>query len=186
MEAEMRAGVATKTKAAAVGLGVLLAPMLLSGAAHADSADGPGHPITPFPPVAPVEAVLLAHGAADELDIEDEVTGLELEAAGPTDVVMLQVTISPQSSTGWHRHAGPSVVVVASGMVRLIEPTHGDHDRNGGCREETFTAGAAWAHPADTHNIANDGTEPTVVYITYFLPAGETPALVPVDAPHGC
>jgi quercetin dioxygenase-like cupin family protein len=96
---------------------------------------------------------------------------------------MLQVTLSPNSSTGWHRHAGPSMVVVASGMVRLIEPRHGDGH---GCRDETFTAGTAWAHPATVHNIANDGAEPTVVYITYFLPEGATPALIPADPPHGC
>ncbi len=41
-------------------------------------------------------------------------------------------------------------------------------------------------HPSVTHNIANDGAEPTVVYLTYFLPEGATPALIPVDAPPGC
>jgi hypothetical protein len=186
----MRPGVATKTKVVAVGLGALLAPVLLSGAATADSADGPGDPPAPFPPVAPVEAVLLAQGAAGEFEMEDEETGVQLEATEPTDVVVLQVTLAPRSSTGWHRHAGPSMVVVASGMVRLIEPEHGDDgndDGDGhGCREETFPAGTAWAHPSDTHNIANDGDEPTVVYITYFLPEGATPALIPADPPHGC
>jgi hypothetical protein len=77
------------------------------------------------------------------------------------------------------------MVVVASGMVRLIVPEHGDGD-NRGCTDETFTAGTAWVHPATTHNIANDGDEPTVVYLTYFLPQGTTPAIIPVDPPHGC
>jgi hypothetical protein len=183
----MRPGVATKTNVVAVGLGALLAPLLLSGAANADSANRPGAHPAPLPPVAPVEAVLLARGAAGEFEMENEETGVELEADEPTDVVMLQVTLSPNSSTGWHRHAGPSMVVVASGMVRLIEPRHGDgHGYGHGCRDETFTAGTAWAHPATVHNIANDGAEPTVVYITYFLPEGATPALIPADPPHGC
>ena len=183
----MRPGFATKTKVAAVGLGALLAPVLLSGAANANSDDRPGDGIAPIPPVAPVEAVLLAQGAAGEFEMEDEEIGVQLEATEPTDVAVLQVTLSPRSSTGWHRHAGPSMVVVASGMVRLIEPRHGHHDGHGhGCTDETFTAGTAWAHPSGPHNIANDGTEPTVVYITYFLPEGATPALIPADPPPGC
>jgi hypothetical protein len=165
--------------------------MLLSGAANAHSADGTGDPPAPIPPVAPIEAVVLAQGAAGEFELEDEVIGFDLEATQPTDVFVVQVTIAPNSSTGWHQHAGPSVVVVASGMVRLIAPEHGDdghgHDGDGhGCTDETFTAGTAWAHPATTHNIANDGDEPTVVYITYFVPEGATPALIPADPPHGC
>ena len=186
----MRPGVATKTKVLAVGLGALLAPVLLSGAANAGSDDRPGDGIAPIPPVAPLDAVLLAQGSAGTFELGDEAAGVQLEATEATDVAVVQVTISPGSSTGWHRHAGPSMVVVASGMVRLIAPGHrddGDHDGDGdGCKEETFHAGTAFAHPAATHNVANDGTEPTVVYVTYFLPEGTTPALIPADRPHGC
>jgi uncharacterized RmlC-like cupin family protein len=183
----VRPGYATKTKVAAVGLGVLLAPLLLSGAAHADPADGPGDGPAPIPPIAPIAAVLLAQGSAGEFEMEHGETGIDFEATEATDVAVVQVTLSPQSSTGWHRHAGPSMVVVASGMVRLIAPEHGDgHGDDHGCTDETFPAGAAWVHPATTHNIANDGDEPTVVYLTYFLPEGATPALIPADPPHGC
>lgn len=179
----MRPGSATRTKVAAVGLGALIAPVLLSGAAAADSADGPGGDPAPIPPVAPIQGVLLAQGAAGEFELEDAESGVELETTGATDVAMVQVTLSPRSSTGWHRHAGPSMVVVASGMVRMIAPEHGDGH---GCTDETFPAGTSWVHPASTHNIANDGDEPTVVYLTYFLPEGATPALIPADPPHGC
>jgi Cupin domain len=182
----MRHGFATKTKVAAVGLGALLAPLLLSGAAGADSANGGGDDPAPIPPVAPIDAVVLAQGAAGEFELEDEAIGFDLEASQPTDVFVVQVTIAPNSSTGWHRHAGPSVVVVTSGMVRLIVPEHGDDGDGHGCTDETFTAGDAWAHPSSTHNIANDGDEPTLVYITYFVPEGATPALIPADPPHGC
>ena len=157
--------------------------MLLSGAADADPAHGPGGEPAPIPPVAPIAGVLLAQGSAGEFELEDAEAGIDLDVTEATDVAMVQVTLSPRSSTGWHRHAGPSLVVVASGMVRMIAPEHGDGH---GCTEETFTAGVAWEHPAATHNIANDGDEPTVVYVTYFLPEGTTPALIPADPPHGC
>jgi hypothetical protein len=185
----VRPGYATKTKVAAVGLGVLLAPLLLSGAANAGSDNHPRDGIAPIPPIAPIAAVLLAQGSAGEFEMEHEATGIDFEATEATDVAVVQVTLSPRSSTGWHRHAGPSMVVVASGMVRLIAPEHGHghgHGDDHGCTEETFTAGTAWVHPATTHNIANDGDEPTVVYLTYFLPEGATPALIPADRPHGC
>jgi hypothetical protein len=185
----MRPGVTTKTKVIAVGLGALVAPVLLSGAATADSAHGSGDPPAPIPPIAPVEGVLLAQGSAGEFEMEHEATGIDFEAREATDVAVVKVTLAPESSTGWHRHAGPSMVVVASGMVRLIAPEHGDGDDRGdghGCTDETFTAGTAWVHPATTHNIANDGAEPTVVYLTYFLPEGATPALIPADPPAGC
>ena len=179
-------GVATSKKVLAIGLGALLAPVLLSGAAHADSDHGPGDGIAPIPPVAPVEAVVLAQGAAGEFRLGDEETGVHLLATEPTDLAMVRVTVSPRSSTGWHTHAGPSMVIVAQGAVRLIEPAHEHYWYDGGCTEETFPAGTAFPHPSDTHNVANDGAEPAVVYITYFLPEGGSPALVPADPPPGC
>ena len=179
----MRPGYATKTKVAAVGLGALLVPVLLSGAADADPAHGPGGEPAPIPPVAPIAGVLLAQGAAGEFQLEDAEAGVDLDVTEPTDVAIVKATLSPRSSTGWHRHAGPSMVVVESGTARLITPEHGD---GSGCTEETFPAGEAYVHPAATHNIANDGDEPTVVYVTYFLPEGTTPALIPADPPQGC
>lgn len=173
--------VARSKKVLLIGLGALLGPVLLSGAANADAGAGRGDGIAPIPPVAPVQSVLLARGAAGEFQIEDLETGVHVRATEPTDLVMVEVTLQPRSSTGWHTHSGPSTAIVASGAVRLIEPEHG-----WGCTEETIPAGTAFVHPTDTHDVANDGAEPAVVYLTYFLPAGASPALVPVDPPPGC
>src|SRR4051812_33541252 len=178
----MRHGIVTNRKTLAIGLGALVGPVLLSGSAGAASHDHPGDGIAPIPPVAPVQSVVLARGAAGEFDIADEPTGFHLQATESTDVVMVQSTVAPHSSTGWHTHAGPSIAVVASGTERLIEPRSWGH----GCTEETVTAGDAFVHPSDTHNVANDSDEPVVLYLTYFVPEGASPALVPVDAPPGC
>jgi len=176
----MRHGIVTNRKTLAIGLGALVAPVLLSGSAGAADHDW-GHGISPIPPVAPVQSVLLARGAAGEFDIADEATGVRLQATGSTDVVMVRSTVPPHSSTGWHTHAGVSMAIVTSGTERLIEPR--DHH---GCTEETLTAGDAFVHPAGTHNVANDGDEPVVVHLTYFVPEGASPALVPVDPPRRC
>jgi len=172
-------GIVTKRKTLVIGLGALVAPVLLAGSAGAASGDH--SKIAPIPPVAPVDSVLLARGAAGEFHIANPDTGVTLRATESTDVVMVKTTVQPHSSTGWHTHAGPSVVIVASGAVRLIEPEDGDD-----CAQETFSAGASFVHPADVHDVANDGAEAAVVYATYFVPEGASPALVPVDRPRGC
>jgi quercetin dioxygenase-like cupin family protein len=175
-------GIVTNWKTLALGLGALVAPVLLSGSASAAANDHPRHGISPIPPVAPVASVLLARGAAGEFDLEDENTGIHLEATESTDVVMVQVTVQPHSSTGWHTHAGPSMVVLVSGEARLIEPKEGRR----GCTEETFSAGDSYVHPSGTHLVANDGDEPVSAYIIYFVPEEASPALVPADPPRGC
>jgi quercetin dioxygenase-like cupin family protein len=175
-------GVATNRKVLAIGLGALLAPVLLSGATSAASDHHPGDGIAPIPPVAPLEFVLLARGSAGEFAIADEEIGFHLRATEPTDVVVVQVTGQPHTSTGWHTHAGPSMVVLVSGEARLIEPKEGRR----GCTEETFSAGDSYVHPSGTHLVANDGDEPVSAYIIYFVPEEASPALVPADPPRGC
>jgi quercetin dioxygenase-like cupin family protein len=177
--------IATSTKVAAIGAGALLAPLLVFGAAGADSDHRPAKD-TPIPPATPsaVSSELLARGAAGEFKIRDEEAGVLLRATESTDVAMVKATLAPRSSTGWHRHNGPSMVIVASGTLRMIEADH--HDDDHGCAEETFEAGTAFAHPSDTHNFANDGREPVVFYVAYFVPEGSSPAPIPADAPHGC
>jgi quercetin dioxygenase-like cupin family protein len=175
-------GVATNRKVLAIGLGALLAPVLLSGATSAASDHHPGDGIAPIPPVAPLQFVLLARGSAGEFAIADEEIGFHLRATEPTDVVVVQVTGQPHTSTGWHTHAGPSMVVLVSGEARLIEPKEGGR----GCTEETFSAGDSYVHPSGTHLVANDGDEPVSAYIIYFVPEEASPALVPADPPRGC
>jgi quercetin dioxygenase-like cupin family protein len=181
----MAHGVATKTKVCAIGLGVLLAPVLQTGTATADPDNLSWAQPAPIPPATTgaVASELLARGAAGEFGIRDRQAGVRLQATEPTDLALVRATLAPLSSTGWHGHAGPSMVVVASGTLRMIEPK----ERGRGCTEESFPSGSAFTHPSHTHNFANDGTEPVVFYIAYFVPEGASPAPLPVaDAPRGC
>jgi hypothetical protein len=181
----MPSRIGTSTKVTALGLGALLAPMLVVGAAHADPDNHAWAGVAPIPPATPsaVSSELLARGAAGEFEITDEEAAVRLRGADPTDVAMVRATLAPMSSTGWHRHLGPSMVVVASGTLRMIEPQHG---HGHGCTDGSFGAGSAFAHPSGTHDFANDGSDPVVFYLTYFVPEGASPAPVPVDAPRGC
>ncbi|MGY1832612.1 hypothetical protein ACI8AA_19545 [Geodermatophilus sp. SYSU D01180] len=170
---------------AAIGLGALAGPLLVAGVAGADPDtalwDGPA----PIPPASPsaVTSELLARGSAGEFRLVDADAGISLAVTEPTDVAVVRATLAPHSSTGFHTHLGPSVVVVVSGTLRMVEPPH--HPGNG-CTEETYPAGTAFPHPSGVHTLANDEAEPAVFTITYLVPEAATPAPVLVDPQPQC
>ncbi|MGY1735414.1 cupin domain-containing protein [Geodermatophilus sp. SYSU D00684] len=171
---------------AAIGLGALLAPVLASGTAAADpdtsAALDPAGRIPPASPSA-VTSELLARGSAGEFRLEDAEAGISLDVTEPSDVAVVRATLAPHSSTGFHRHPGPSVVVVVSGTLQMIEPAHRDGGR---CTQETYPPGSAFPHPSGPHTFANRGAEPAVLVITYLVPEGASPAPVPVDPQPRC
>ncbi|MGY1601500.1 hypothetical protein [Geodermatophilus sp. SYSU D00815] len=183
----------TRSKVLALGVGALLAPVVACGTADVEpdtrSAEEPATssaapaPPAPLPPATPpaLTSELLARGAAGEFAVEE--AGVDLRGEQPTDVAVVRATLAPQSSLPWHEHPGPSMVVVQSGTLRLVQPVHGGGH---GCTEETFGPGTAFVHRAEAHAFANDRPEPVVFYITYFVPEGASPAPVPVDPPPGC
>jgi quercetin dioxygenase-like cupin family protein len=185
----MASGVGTRTKVVVIGLGALLAPVAGAGTAAADPDNLPRAGITTIPPATPgaVTSQVLARGAADRFHVRDAQAGVRLQANAPTDVVVVSATLAPGTSTGWHRHAGPSVVVVTSGTLRMVEPGHEHgHGQRRSCSEEVFPTGSAFAHPSGTHDFANDGDQPVAFTITYLVPAGASPAPVPVDPAPTC
>ena len=117
----------------------------------------------------------LARGAAGEFRIRDHDMGLKLRAGKPTDLALVKATLDPGGYTGWHGHAGPSLVVVKTGTLTMYQP------HSHWCSVETFGPGKAFTHPTDVHNFVNLGTEVVEFYIVYFLPAGASPA--PIDEP---
>jgi hypothetical protein len=179
----MRHGLATRTKVLSVGLGTLIAPVLVAGAAGADPDSSARGSVAPIPPVKPVASEPLARGAAGEFAIRDRETGVRLQGTDPTDVVLVKATLPGDGSTGWHLHSGPSMVIVASGTLRMIAPGHG---HGHGCTEENYAGGSAFPHPSSAHNFANDSDEPVVFFIAYFVPEGESPAPIATDPPRGC
>jgi quercetin dioxygenase-like cupin family protein len=83
-----------------------------------------------------------------------------------TDVAVLEITIAPGGSTGWHYHTGQLIAVVKSGTL-----TRTLHD----CSTEVSTAGSSLVEPAGQEHVhlgRNLGIEPVVLLVTYVLPAG--------------
>ncbi|MFF3287632.1 cupin domain-containing protein [Streptomyces sp. NPDC003023] len=101
---------------------------------------------------------------------------LKVSTKGRTDVVVRTLTIAPGGSTGWHHHPGQVLAVVKSGtLTRTLDD----------CSLEVTEPGGVILEPAGAlhrHIGRNLGTEPVVLYVTYFMPAG-SPLSVDEDAP---
>jgi hypothetical protein len=140
---------------------------------------------------------LLARGAAGEFRIHDKNLRLHMSAKRPTDIAIVQATLAPRGSTGWHEHAAQSKVIVKSGTVTMYEPTRhddGDHDYDDdrdrdhrrGCAVQTIGPGQAFVHPSSVHNFVNTGQDTAEFYVVYFVPSGTTSLLRDAPAPPEC
>jgi len=149
------------------------------------------------PPVG-LNSELLARGAADELRIRDGSMGLSLTARQKTDVAVVRATLEPRGTTGWHGHPGPSIVVVKTGTLTMLEPGgrhgYGRHDgaaeastRHPRCLTREFGPGKAFVHPEQAHTFENRTDAVAEFYVVYLVPRGATPLLNDVDpAPPQC
>ena len=114
-----------------------------------------------------VSSTTLARGTSPD--------GIVVRSHERTDVAVLEITIAPGGSTGWHYHDGQLIAVVKSGTL-----TRTLHD----CSTEVTFPGGSFVEPAgreQTHVGRNLGAEPVVLLVTYVLPAGRP---LSQDAPH--
>jgi hypothetical protein len=170
-------------KAIAITSGAVLAAALAPGTASADPDHGGTAPTEPASASA-VSSQLLARGSLGEFHVQDRGAGLRLSADEPTDLALVSATLAEGGETGWHEHAAWSLVVVKAGTMKLVQPRQGGR---GGCREETYSSGMAFAHTSGVHNFVNaSDTEKVEFFVTYFLPEADVPTPVAAPAPWGC
>lgn len=121
-------------------------------------------------PIIGVQTTSLAVGTFDgglEARSNNDAFDVELRATGPTDVHMLQNTIAPGGTYGWHSHPGPSIVVVQSGELTLYRAA------DPACTPQVFTAGSGFVDQGgDVHVVRNEGSVDAVVYVTSIIPKG--------------
>ncbi len=137
----------------------------------------PATPPSPNPQA--LQSELLARGAVGEFSVHEQDAGLQLVAGKPTDLALVKATLIAGGSTGWHGHAGSSIVIVTRGSVTMREPT------GGRCLEHGYGVGQAFAHPRSDHDFVAgpDGAE---FFVAYFLPTGAAPAPVDRPVPSAC
>jgi quercetin dioxygenase-like cupin family protein len=87
---------------------------------------------------------------------------LKLETTGDLEMIVQKVMAEPGTSFGWHSHPGPNVNVVMQGTLTLY---HDDHCTEG----MTYGPGTSFkSFPKQIHLARNNGTEPLVLFATYF------------------
>ncbi|MFL6451232.1 MAG: cupin domain-containing protein [Bryobacteraceae bacterium] len=119
-------------------------------------------------------------GTMFALSFQHTITGAIAEfpfpgGSGPGFVQIQQITLKPGDSTGWHRHDGPSWVILERGRG-VIETE--------ACGASTaLQPGTAFAEPPDhIHKVDNYGPgEATINWATVY-PQGSTP-IVPEPEP---
>jgi len=140
------------------------------------------------PAVGVVSAPILARGDfVDQVDVKIKLSTAHgtvvSNAPSAGEVIVQEVTIAPNGTTGWHSHPGPVVVIVKAGALTYVREDHG------ACLETVYAAGTAFVDPGQghVHTAFNRGTENLVLIATYFdVPAGTSPRTdVPV-APPAC
>jgi len=129
-------------------------------------------------PQAGVSSVTIAHGTFDEIDVFAK-TDLDpgnradywkamINTKGASHLYVIQNTVAPGGSFGWHSHTGPSFVIVTSGTATEYEgndPTCTPHIHPTG---STFVD----AGEGSGHLVRNDGTVNLVVTVVRLVPEG--------------
>jgi len=105
----------------------------------------------------------------------------EIETKGVSDLHVVEVTIQPGGTLGWHSHLGPSFVIVKSGTATFYmgdDPT---------CTPHVLPSGSSLFEPAgDVHTVRNESTtEPLVNVVVQLIPTG-TPRLIRELSPGNC
>ena len=120
-----------------------------------------------FSQVGPLQIIPLAQGS----DTEHNVI---LHMKGATDVLQADLIFPNGTTTGWHIHPGPVVVVIKSGALTEIH--------SNGCMTVHNAGSAFFEDPDEVHNVINQSGVVTEVLATFLSPAG-TPPLIPVPDP---
>jgi quercetin dioxygenase-like cupin family protein len=90
-----------------------------------------------------------------------------ISTKGATDVHMLQNTIAPGGTFGWHSHPGPSLVIVKSGTATFYEAD------DPACAPHVVPAGSGFVdNGQDTHVVRNEGTVDLVTVVVSLVPGG--------------
>lgn len=95
---------------------------------------------------------------------------VELKTKGPIEVAVQRIVALPGATFGWHSHPGPTIVTVKTGTLTLYHAEHCTHGID-------YTAGESFSNlPHEIHLARNEGAGDLVIYASYFVPVGTSPA----------
>jgi quercetin dioxygenase-like cupin family protein len=90
-----------------------------------------------------------------------------------TDIVMVQLTVEPGGSSGWHSHPGGAIIVVKQGSITVHKAVGSQ------CQIETYSGGQAFLErPGEVDQVTNNGTIPYILLVTFpRVPPGGSPRI---------
>jgi quercetin dioxygenase-like cupin family protein len=165
-----RKGILAATGLAALGALVAMALIVVPALATPPS----GATVTPLAPV----------GQFDEIDAKakDKTDHWKatIKTEGVSDLHIVEVTIQPGGTLGWHMHPGLSFVIVKSGTATFYD---GDDPS---CTPHVIQAGSTAFEPAGhVHIVRNEGSVPLVNVVVQLVPTG-APRLISEPSPGNC
>ena len=96
-------------------------------------------------------------------------------------MIFERITITPGGNFGWHTHAAPVAVAVASGTLTVFDPTVDN------CAPFKVGKGASFVEPGNhVHLARNDGKTPVTVYVVYLGVPKQTAPDAAATRPAGC
>ena len=123
----------------------------------------------------------LARGAlVKPANVDRKVTGgrVTIKTHGPLDALMLNVTLAPGGTGGWHKHAGTLITIVRQGTLTMFDAK---------CKRHDISAGHAMISPGSTPSKdENKGTSPVTFDVTFVIPHGAASPRIDQPAPAGC
>lgn len=158
------------TLVSGTALALLVAAALIIVPARATPPSGVS--VTPLAPVAQFDEI--------NANAMIESWGAKIKTKGLSDLHIVEVTIQPGGTIGWHSHLGPSFVIVKSGTATLYQ---GDDPT---CTPYVLPAGSSLFEPGgDVHLVRNEGSVPLVNVVIQLLPTG-APRLISEPNPGYC
>jgi quercetin dioxygenase-like cupin family protein len=113
-------------------------------------------------------------------NVNVKVTGgrVGVKTQGALDALMLNITLAPGGTGGWHSHAGPLITVVKQGTLTMFDAK---------CKRQDIPAGQAMISPGSSPTKdENKGTTSVVFDVTFLIPHGVKSPRIDQPAPAGC
>lgn len=145
----------------------------------------PAQQPSPSPSPSPI-TMILGKAQFDEIDVHAHtipanVWRARLKTEGQSDVYAVDNKFPVGSSTGWHSHPGPSLILVIAGTVTNYmgdDPT---------CTGHSYSQGQGFVDPGgkDVHMLRNQGTIAAETIAVQLLPQG-APRKIDKPDPGNC
>lgn len=126
-----------------------------------------------------VTSMPLADGTFEAINVRarTDLWKTRIQTNAASDLHVLQNTVIPGGTFGWHSHTGPSLVIVLSGAATMYE---GDDPT---CSPHVIQAPATFVDEGSPtgHLVRNEGDVDLVVFVVRLVPAG---AVQRIDLPN--